>query len=648
LIEGNNPVDIGKEQIRPHQKPIEDMLVAYDYKGAKRSLAELMSKVDKEEPYIMSNLERAMYLAVRESLQVFKVVADLVGKKVGLAERLVQVPIESIGTDARLLNLQDFTHAFASYAASKFAAKKIEEALVADGITGVKGENDVSKLELQCRGVDMQVMRRLVAPIYGILVDNLTAKEEDFSSPAEFALYIKQLYERYAELALQRKSAHPDLLPEVEKYQWRIMDDFLVLVGFEDKTIAKATVIQQKPVFQSITEQEIAGNRLAKLKTRRFVERLALYDPKKQMNPIMDLGGLAWTMLFDGPPGTGKSSIFRLAMTILDQRASQVGQPYHVFTIDQSIKDEYYGKTGKILLAKLAPANDPALLAMGIFDDIDLLTSTRDDAQGADNDINNIIMQFLDGVYTVRRGNVINFAASNKPTGVDEALRNRFNERLLIDGPVSAEDFADIAHIKLGKQIKYGLVKVPAGYTPFATQNERAKDGSWISNAASFISEKFSRPTGQTLLDFGHFMVELKKQNPLITGRSANAILEAVRDRSADFEIPGEWFEKRELFVDQPYERKLSMLKGLYRTITLDDLLEEAQRHAESEQRYSTKEADDQVTKGYNARVWDLQAEIKFHEEMLRREGNGDRTATLSHLQSLRQQLLDRTKAGDR
>jgi len=84
------------------------------------------------------------------------------------------------------------------------------------------------------------------------------------------------------------------------------------------------------------------------------------------------------------------------------------------------------------------------------MDDIDLLTSNRESAQGADNDVNNVLMQYLDGAFTLRRGNVINFAASNRPAGLDDAMRNRFNDRVLIDGPTTAEDFADMLYIMGG------------------------------------------------------------------------------------------------------------------------------------------------------------------------------------------------------
>jgi len=358
------------------------------------------------------------------------------------------------------------------------------------------------------------------------------------------------------------------------------------------------------------------------------------------MNPILELGGLAWTSLYDGLPGTGKSSLFRLAMTLLSKLSEQVGLKYSIFTVDQSIKDEYYGKTGKMLLQRLSVTQDPNTLSLGILDDIDLLTSTRDDAQGADNDINNILMQYLDGVFTVRRGNVINFAASNKPTGMDDALRNRFNDRLIIDGPVSAEDFADMVHILGGKLLKKGLISIEQGYEPFASQFSKdmaadtQEDVVATSSVAAYMAEEFDAKKHATLREFGQFMSKLKEKNPKITGRSTRAIIEAIKERSADFDIPPQWFEDRAIFLEQPYDTKIQMLIQLYKPITPDILFQEGQRYFDSEERFGHTEADAQITKGYNNLMWDVQAQIKYYEEQAA-QGEGAAVAKLQQVKRL-------------
>ena len=74
-------------------------------------------------------------------------------------------------------------------------------------------------------------------------------------------------------------------------------------------------------------------------------------------------------------------------------------------------------------------------------------------------------------------------------------------------------------------------------------------------------------------------MADLKEKNPKITGRSSRAILESIKERSADFDIPREWFSNPALYFEQPFETKTHMLVELFRPITPDILFQEAQRY---------------------------------------------------------------------
>jgi AAA+ superfamily predicted ATPase len=617
MTEQNNPVDIGKEQLAKHKEPVEQLFTMFRYGGKQYSLPELMLQLDPEEKYVMSNVERDTYLAIREGMQVFKGVVELLADKVGLKQKLISTPSSSLSGDPELNTLRGFCHDYATYAASLYISKKLDGVIRSEGVETSEEKMDLSDmgLSLDSAQPETAVLRRLLAPIYAHLVQQVETGEV-FKSPLAFTVYVKDIFDKYVEFVLERKDAYPELDRHLRGYQFRIMDEFVVLEGYEDKSMPAVAAVSQPVTFQPIRPQEIVGNRLAKQKIQRYIERLALYDPTQQMNPILELGGLAWTSLYDGLPGTGKSSLFRLAMTLLQEISEQVGLKYAIFSVDQSIKDEYYGKTGKILLQRLSVTQNPKILSLGVLDDIDLLTSSRDDAQGADNDINNILMQYLDGVFTLRRGNVINFAASNKPTGVDEALRNRFNDRLLIDGPTTAEDFADIVIILGGKLLNKGLIKIDKGYEPFATQFSREEDGGKKrEDVAAYMANEFQKSKKASLLDFGKFMAELKTKNQRITGRSARAVVEAIKERSADFDIPKEWFNNRELFLDKPYETKIQMVTELYRPITPDILFQEAQRYFDSEERFARTEAEGHVTRGYNTMMWDVQAQLKYYEE---------------------------------
>ncbi len=644
MTEKNNPVDIGPAQIRSRKDAVEEILTGYRYGGKSRSLPELMLKLDPEEQYIMGPVEHDTYLAIREGMQIFSHIAELLSDKVGLKQKLISTPTAQLTNNPELDRLRDFCHTYATYAASRYGAKKLDALIRAQGVADSEKKADLHDLgiTLDSAQPEAAVIKRLLAPIFAYLIQ----QEETgaaFETSLVFSVFVKDLFEKYAELAAEKKDAHPDMDVHLKGYTFRIMDDFLTLEGYEDRSLPPATA-GTAPAFQPIRADEIVGNRNAKKKIIRYVDRLALYDFEAETNPILELGGLAWTSLYDGLPGTGKSSLFRLAMTRLKDLAEAVGFPYAVFTVDQSIKDEYYGKTGKILLQRLSVTQDAKVVSLGILDDIDLLTSSRDEGQGADNDITNILMQYLDGVYTVRRGNVINFAASNKPTGLDEALRNRFNDRLMIDGPNTSEDFADMVMIIGRKLVARGLIAIEKGYEPFSTQQQigkssnqseslsRKKAGPFTetveekkkTDVAAYMAEEFAGRKKASLLDFGAFMADLKRKNRRITGRSAKAVVEAVKERSADFDVPEEWFSDRSLYYEKPYETRLAMVAELYRPITPDVLFQEAQRYFDSEQRFASTDAEEAVKKNYNRLMWDIQAQLRYYEEQLMDGEKGD------------------------
>lgn len=602
----NNPIDIGADEIAPHKEPVEELFVSYFYQNQTHAIPELITGLDPEEKYIMNDTERGAYIALREGFQVFKAIYKLVADKTSLKKKLIAST--DISKDPIIDSIRGFCGNFASYAASIYVQKKLDELLSTSGVEGEFEHLDLSQIKLQTQIPEEVLIKRLLAPIVLNLIKH---KNENtvFKNKNEFPAYCRDIFTHYVNLAKEQSSQYQSFFHHLNGYRFRIMDSYVALEAYDDVSISVSVSAAGTPSFQAIEAQDIVGNRLAKTKILRYIDRLALYDLEQQTNPILELGGLSWTNLFDGPPGTGKSSLFRLAMTRLVKRCETLGVQNQIITVDQSIKDEFYGKTGKILLEKLNQTQNTQCLSLVVFDDIDLLTSTRSDAQGADNDVNNIIMQYLDGVFTVRRGNVINFAASNKPTGLDSAMRNRFSDRLLVDGPVTSEDFADMLHIMGKKMLKQNLIRIKDQYEPFASQNSQADE------VAAYMADQLSEYQNASVHDFGRFMYGLKQKNELITGRSTKAILDAIMERSAQFDIPEDWFNNRSLFIDKPYEEKVAILRELYQPITPDVLFQEAQRYFDSEQRYANTESDEEINRRHNAMHWDTLAQLEYYKK---------------------------------
>ncbi|MDM8544850.1 hypothetical protein QUF90_27615, partial [Desulfococcaceae bacterium HSG9] len=135
---------------------------------------------------------------------------------------------------------------------------------------------------------------------------------------------------------------------------------------------------------------------------------------------------------------------------------------------------------------------------------------------------------------------------------------------------------------------------------------------------------EFLKYKKSTVIDFGNFMMDLKNKNPKITGRSIKAIMEAIKERSADFDIPEKWFAVRSIFFEQPYEKKIKLLNELYEKITPDILFQEGRRYFDSEQRFADTEKSGHVTRGYDNLTWEIQSQIQYYENQIKLGSESD------------------------
>jgi hypothetical protein len=198
------------------------------------------------------------------------------------------------------------------------------------------------------------------------------------------------------------------------------------------------------------------------------------------------------------------------------------------------------------------------------------------------------------GAGTVVRGNCTFGMFSNYPENVDDALRQRAGARFLVDGPQSREDYIDILSLLLGKNHA-----IPVGdHQLFAAQEIRK------AVAASF--EGYSKPheegllkvwdkvqgeigTLDTLAKMGAYLKAIQQADERFTGRAIKNITDAVKVRAMDFELPDEWMENPEVFLFKPYDEKLAMIRGLMTPITVEMVIQEINRYADSEFRYADK-----------------------------------------------------------
>ncbi len=91
----------------------------------------------------------------------------------------------------------------------------------------------------------------------------------------------------------------------------------------------------------------------------------------------------------------------------------------------------------------------------------------------------------------------------------------------------------------------------------------------------------------KTLADIGAYLHMIKQAEPGFTGRAIKNITDAIKMRAMDIELPDDWFEKPETFMHKGYDDKKAMIEELRGPITIDMVMQEINRYADSEFRYA-------------------------------------------------------------
>ena len=92
-----------------------------------------------------------------------------------------------------------------------------------------------------------------------------------------------------------------------------------------------------------------------------------------------------------------------------------------------------------------------------------------------------------------------------------------------------------------------------------------------------------------TIAKLGTYLKAIQQADERFTGRAIKNITDAVKVRAMDFELPDEWMENPDLFLFKPYDAKRAMIEDLRRPITVEMVIQEINRYADSEFRYADK-----------------------------------------------------------
>ena len=399
----------------------------------------------------------------------------------------------------------------------------------------------------------------------------------------------------YAEQLMEKVGLRAQSAPHLAGFAnttWKVEGDGLVLRGFTPASRAKSTTLTmsfKKP-------NEVVGNHIAKYQAMRLSKMLMAYDFGRRLNPFAELGGFIFTFMGDGKPGTGKTTLIQMMAGMINDYCQIAGYPFRYQNLSTDNIDSYQGKSGQNAKAFIDSIVDPSVIGFGTIDDIDTLAGKRGDRQSSSGqlEITSVLMESFAGANTVVRGNCTFGMFSNYPENVDDALRQRAGARFLVDGPQSREDYIDILALLMGKNHA-----IPLGdHELYAAQEiKRAVAASFDSHSRPHedgllrVFDRVRREIGEldTIAKLGTYLKAIQQADDRFTGRAIKNITDAVKVRAMDFELPDEWMQDPDLFLFRDYDTKKAMIGDLRRPITVEMVIQEINRYADSEFRYADK-----------------------------------------------------------
>ena len=462
-----------------------------------------------------------------------------------------------------------------------------------------------------------------VGEIEEILTDNgqtalhgaLWELDQDIARHAPDDAHLVATVAAFAEALMEKVALRAQNAPRLAAFQgasWHVEADDFTVQGFTPATKTKSTTLTmtfKKP-------HEVVGNHIAKYQALKLAKMLMAYDFDKRLNPFAELGGFIFTFMGDGKPGTGKTTLIQMMAGLLHEYCANAGYPFRYQNLSTDNIDSYQGKSGQNAKAFINTVLDPSVIGFGTIDDIDQLAGKRGDRQSSAGqlEITAVLMESFAGANTIVRGNCTFGMFSNYPENVDDALRQRAGARFLVDGPQTQEDYIDILYLLMGKNHD-----IPLGrHDVFAAQEiKKAVAASFESHArpheAGLINvfDRVQAKIGEldTIAKLGTYLKAIQEADARFTGRAIKNITDAVKVRAMDFELPDEWMENPDLFLFKGYDEKKSMIADLRVPITVDMVVQEINRYADSEFRYADK--SDEVAIDAMVRDFSRQAAAK-------------------------------------
>lgn len=539
--------------------------------------------LESDDDALTTPLQASVLRALRRSLSVAQVMSDQYAEQTGLSD---QKRANLAGT----LDASQKDRFQQLLSASALISLHVFANMMDFLLSGLAADSEAS--EVQCGEVEEILLDNDQLALHGALWE---LDQEIASASIDTDAQLVNLIMSYCEQLMEKvtlRAEGVELLQSFSDARYRVEADNFEITGFMPAARARSTTLAmafKKP-------EEVVGNHIAKYQAMKLAKMLMAYDFDRKLNPFAELGGFIFTFMGDGKPGTGKTTLIQMMAGLINEYCNNAGYAFRYQNLSTDSIDSYQGKSAQNAKAFIRNVTDPNVIGFGTIDDIDQLAGKRGDRQSSAGqlEITAVLMESFAGANTVVRGNCTFGMFSNYPENVDDALRQRAGARFLVDGPQTREDYIDILYLLMGKNHA-----IPVGdHDLFEAQViQKAVAASYESHsrpkedALIRVYEKISSGIGDfdTIAKIGAYLKAIQEADERFTGRAIKNITDAVKVRAMDFELPDEWMENPDLFLFKNYETKKSMIADLAQPITVDMVIQEINRYADSEFRYADK-----------------------------------------------------------
>ncbi|WP_299483862.1 ATP-binding protein [uncultured Roseibium sp.] len=536
-----------------------------------------------DEDALTTPLQAGVLQALRRALSVAQVMSDQFAEQTGLSD-LKRANLAGSLDPSRADKFQQLLSASALISLHVFA--NMTDFL----ISGLAA--DTADVEIQCGDVEEILLDNDQLALHGTLWE---LDQEISAAPIQTDAQLVSLIASFCEQLMEKVTLRAEgsaLLQPFSEARYRVEADSFEITGFTPAARARSTSLTmafKKP-------EEVVGNHIAKYQAMKLAKMLMAYDFERKMNPFAELGGFIFTFMGDGKPGTGKTTLIQMMAGLINDYCTNAGYAFRYQNLSTDSIDSYQGKSAQNAKAFIKTVTDPNVIGFGTIDDIDQLAGKRGDRQSSAGqlEITAVLMESFAGANTVVRGNCTFGMFSNYPENVDDALRQRAGARFLVDGPQTREDYIDILYLLMGKNHS-----IPVGeHELFEAQViQKAVAASYESHSRPKedglvkVFDRISASIGEldTIAKLGAYLKGIQEADERFTGRAIKNITDAVKVRSMDFELPDEWMEEPDLFLFKDYETKKSMIAELAQPISIEMVIQEINRYADSEFRYADK-----------------------------------------------------------